>query len=119
MPILHIEKLRSGEGAEDEYRVVETAAIPRWTEEPPLTVVGRPHPRVEGEDKVTGRSGFPPAYAWVKLNGDGTADVVTGTQDLGTGTRTGLTQVAAEELGLPVDRIVLHLGDTAQGPYAP
>jgi CO/xanthine dehydrogenase Mo-binding subunit len=66
-----------------------------------------------------GGSGYPPAYAWIKLNSDGTADVVTGTQDIGTGTRIGLTQVAAEELGFPIDRISLHLGDTAQGPYAP
>jgi CO/xanthine dehydrogenase Mo-binding subunit len=66
-----------------------------------------------------GGSGFPPAYAWVKLNGDGTADVVTGTQDIDTGTRTGLAQVAAEELGLPLERVALHLGDTAHGPYVP
>ncbi|HSF31997.1 MAG TPA: xanthine dehydrogenase family protein molybdopterin-binding subunit [Candidatus Tectomicrobia bacterium] len=66
-----------------------------------------------------GGSGYPPAYAWVKLNSDGTADVITGTQDIGTGTRTALTQVAAEELGLPTDRVALHLGDTASGPYAP
>lgn len=66
-----------------------------------------------------GGGGHPPGYAWVKLNSDGTADVVTGTQDIGTGTRTGLTQVAAEELGLPVERVALHLGDTAEGPYAP
>ena len=37
-----------------------------------------------------GGGGHPPGYAWVKLNADGTADVVTGTQDIGTGTRTGL-----------------------------
>jgi xanthine dehydrogenase YagR molybdenum-binding subunit len=66
-----------------------------------------------------GGAGHPPGYAWVKLNGDGSADVVTGTQDIGTGTRTGLTQIAAEELGLPIDRVHLHLGDTANGPYAP
>jgi xanthine dehydrogenase YagR molybdenum-binding subunit len=66
-----------------------------------------------------GGSGYPPGYAWVKLNADGTADVVTGTQDIGTGTRTALTQVAAEELGLPLEQVALHLGDTAQGPYAP
>jgi CO/xanthine dehydrogenase Mo-binding subunit len=66
-----------------------------------------------------GGSGYPPAYAWIKLNGDGTADVITGTQDIGTGTQTALTQVAAEELGLPIDRVTLHLGDTANGPYAP
>ncbi|HEV2121529.1 MAG TPA: xanthine dehydrogenase family protein molybdopterin-binding subunit, partial [Chloroflexota bacterium] len=57
-----------------------------------------------------GGSGHPPGYAWVKLNGDGTVDVVTGTQDIGTGTRTGLTQIAAEELSLPMERIALHLG---------
>ncbi|MGH7277155.1 MAG: xanthine dehydrogenase family protein molybdopterin-binding subunit, partial [Candidatus Rokuibacteriota bacterium] len=66
-----------------------------------------------------GGSGYPPGYAWVKLNADGTAEVVTGTQDIGTGTRTGLTQIAAEELGLPVAQVILHLGDTATGVYAP
>jgi xanthine dehydrogenase YagR molybdenum-binding subunit len=45
--------------------------------------------------------------------------VVTGTQDIGTGTRTGLAQVAAEELGLPLDAVAFHLGDTATGPYSP
>jgi CO/xanthine dehydrogenase Mo-binding subunit len=66
-----------------------------------------------------GGSGYPPGYAWVKLNSDGSVEVVTGTQDIGTGTRTALTQVAAEELGVPVGRVRLHLGDTAYGPYAP
>lgn len=66
-----------------------------------------------------GGSGFPPAYAWVKWNSDGSADVITGTQDIGTGTRTALTQVAAEALGLEMEQVALHLGDTANGPYAP
>jgi len=66
-----------------------------------------------------GGGGHPPGYAWIELNSDGTADVVTGTQDIGTGARTGLAQVAAEDLGLPIDRIAFHLGDTGTGPYAP
>jgi CO/xanthine dehydrogenase Mo-binding subunit len=66
-----------------------------------------------------GGSGHPPGYAWIELNADGTADVVTGTQDIGTGTRTGLAQVAAEELGLPLDSIAFYLGDTGSGPYSP
>jgi CO/xanthine dehydrogenase Mo-binding subunit len=66
-----------------------------------------------------GGGGHPPGYAWVKLNPDGTADVVTGTQDIGTGTRTGLAQVAAEELGMPIEDVRIHLGDTGYGPYAP
>lgn len=66
-----------------------------------------------------GGSGKPPGYAWVKLNHDGSADVITGTQDIGTGSRTGLAQIAAEELGLPLERVALYLGDTASGPYSP
>ncbi len=66
-----------------------------------------------------GGGGNPPAYAWVKINGDGTADVITGAQDIGTGARTGLLLVAAEELGLPVADVSVRLGDTAVGPYAP
>ncbi len=66
-----------------------------------------------------GGGGNPPAYAWVKINGDGSADVITGAQDIGTGSRTGLLLVAAEELGLPIDAVRVHLGDTATGPYAP
>ena len=66
-----------------------------------------------------GGSGHPPGYAWIELNSDGSADVVTGTQDIGTGTRTGLAQVAAEELGLPIDRIAFHLGDTGPRSLCP
>ena len=66
-----------------------------------------------------GGAGSPPGYCWIEMNSDGSVDVVTGTQDIGTGTRTGLAQVAAEELGLPLDRISFHLGDTGTGPYAP
>jgi len=62
--------------------------------------------------------GGPPSYAWVRLSGDGTAAVLTAMQDIGTGTRTAMAQIAAEELGLPLDRVTVELGDTAHGPYA-
>jgi xanthine dehydrogenase YagR molybdenum-binding subunit len=39
-------------------------------------------------------------------------------QDIGTGTRTAMAQIAAEELGLPLDRVEVVLGDSARGPYA-
>ncbi len=64
-------------------------------------------------------SGSPPAYAWAKLNADGGLDVITGTQDIGTGTRTGLAQIAAEQLGIDLADVSLQLGDTALGPYSP
>ncbi|MFN4218111.1 MAG: xanthine dehydrogenase family protein molybdopterin-binding subunit [Candidatus Bipolaricaulia bacterium] len=64
-------------------------------------------------------NGMPPAYAIVKVNPDGSATVITGTQDIGTGTKTVLAQIAAEELGFPIEKISVELGDTQMGPYAP
>ncbi|MCI2431366.1 xanthine dehydrogenase family protein molybdopterin-binding subunit [Candidatus Acetothermia bacterium] len=64
-------------------------------------------------------NGSPPAYALVKLNPDGTATVISGTQDIGTGTKTVLAQVAAEELDFPIEKISVEIGDTQLGPYAP
>ena len=49
--------------------------------------------------------GGPPSYAWVRVGSDGRATVVTAMQDIGTGTRTAMAQIAAEELGLPLDRV--------------
>lgn len=66
-----------------------------------------------------GGHGDPPGYAQIELNGDGTVNVITGTQDIGSGTRTGLAQVAAEELGISMEAVSLQLGDTAVGPYSP
>jgi CO/xanthine dehydrogenase Mo-binding subunit len=62
--------------------------------------------------------GGPPSYAWVRLGSDGRANVVTAMQDIGTGTRTACAQIAAEELGLPLDRIEVQVGDSARGPFA-
>jgi CO/xanthine dehydrogenase Mo-binding subunit len=62
--------------------------------------------------------GGPPSYAWVRVGADGRAVVVTAMQDIGTGSATAMAQIAAEELGLPVDRVDVSLGDTARGPYA-
>ena len=67
--------------------------------------------------QVWNAGGGPPAYAIVKLNSDGTADVLTGTQDLGTGSRTILTQVAAESLGAAPDGVRVVIGDTERTPY--
>jgi xanthine dehydrogenase YagR molybdenum-binding subunit len=62
--------------------------------------------------------GGPPSYAWVRVGSDGRASVLTAMQDIGTGTRTAMAQIAAEELGLPLERVRCELGDSARGPYA-
>jgi xanthine dehydrogenase YagR molybdenum-binding subunit len=64
-----------------------------------------------------GGGGGPPAYAMVRINGDGTCDVLTGTQDLGTGARTVFAQIAAESLGARLDDVRVVLGDTERTPY--
>ena len=62
--------------------------------------------------------GGPPSYAWVRLGADGHAQVVTAMQDIGTGTRTAMAQIAAEELGIPLEHVEVSLGDSARGPFA-
>src|SRR5438132_6952488 len=62
--------------------------------------------------------GGPPSYAWLRLGSDGRAQVVTAMQDIGTGTRTAMAQIAAEELGIPFDHVRVALGDSARGPFA-
>lgn len=63
-------------------------------------------------------SAAPPSYASVRLESSGRATVITAMQDIGTGTRTAMAQIAAEELGLPLDRVEVELGDSSRGPYA-
>lgn len=63
--------------------------------------------------------GGPPAYATLKLNRDGSATVLSGTQDLGTGTYTFIAQIVAEVLEIPIEKIQVILGDTTTCPYAP
>ena len=59
-----------------------------------------------------------PCKARVTISADGNAIVRCGTQDIGTGTYTILAQVAADELGLPIERISVELGDSSL-PEAP
>jgi CO/xanthine dehydrogenase Mo-binding subunit len=62
--------------------------------------------------------GGPPSYAWARLGSDGRLTVVTAMQDIGTGTRTAMAQIAAEELGVSIDKVRVELGDSARGPFA-
>jgi CO/xanthine dehydrogenase Mo-binding subunit len=61
--------------------------------------------------------GLQPASAHVELNGDGTINVVVGANDI-TGTNTSFAQVAAEELGVPLEMINVTTGDTKTAPFA-
>ncbi len=56
--------------------------------------------------------------AKVTLTRDGRAIVETDMTDIGTGTYTILTQITAELLGLPIEDVTVHLGDTDAPPGA-
>ncbi|MBL6457242.1 xanthine dehydrogenase family protein molybdopterin-binding subunit [Belnapia sp. T6] len=58
------------------------------------------------------------ATASVALTGNGGAVVRSASSDMGPGTYTSMTQVAAETLGLPLEQVRFELGDTNL-PYAP
>ncbi|WP_132255334.1 xanthine dehydrogenase family protein molybdopterin-binding subunit [Methylobacterium segetis] len=54
--------------------------------------------------------------SFLALDAEGRATVYSGKVDLGTGVRTALAQMAAEELDLPIDRVTIVQGDTALTP---
>ena len=55
--------------------------------------------------------------AFVKLNQDGSADVIVSLVDMGQGTGTVLAQVVAEELTIPLERVRVSMPDTEATPY--
>src|SRR5438270_12530439 len=61
---------------------------------------------------------YAPASATARLLPDGTAEIMSAASDMGPGTWTSMTQVAADSLGLPIERVKFMLGDTRL-PRAP
>ena len=65
-----------------------------------------------------GYGGGPPATVVVKLFSDGSVNVNTGAADIGTGTKTVMSQVVAEELGVPLEKIQIEHADTGTTQYS-
>lgn len=57
------------------------------------------------------------ADAVMRMNEDGSIHLFTGAADLGTGARTALSQIAAEELGLRFEDVKIITGDTDLVPF--
>ena len=53
---------------------------------------------------------------WIKFEADRTVRIASGKVEIGQGIVTALTQIAAEELDLPLARVTLLSGSTEQGP---
>jgi putative selenate reductase molybdopterin-binding subunit len=55
--------------------------------------------------------------ASIKINDDGSFNVLVGATDLGTGSDTVLGQIAAEVLGVPLEDIIMYSSDTDMTPF--
>ncbi len=53
---------------------------------------------------------------WLKIEPDGTVTAFSGKVELGTGVRTALAQIVAEELDVPFERVHMVMGDTGRSP---
>lgn len=52
--------------------------------------------------------------SWLAIMQDGSVTVFTGKVDIGTGSRTALAQIVADELDVPFSRVTMAMGDTAK-----
>jgi CO/xanthine dehydrogenase Mo-binding subunit len=60
---------------------------------------------------------FPISTAIVRVQTDGSATVMSGSTEMGQGSRSVLAQLTAEELGIPIDTVQVVQADTAAGAY--
>jgi putative selenate reductase molybdopterin-binding subunit len=65
----------------------------------------------------SGIAGLDMAAATIKMNDDGSFNLLIGATDIGTGSDTILAQMAAEELGIPVDDVIVYSSDTDFTPF--
>jgi putative selenate reductase molybdopterin-binding subunit len=84
-------------------------------------VQGKPHLR-KGIGIAVAMQGTAIPYldmggASVKMNDDGSFNLLVGATDLGTGSDTVLAQMAAEVLGVPLDDILIYSSDTDFTPF--
>ena len=66
---------------------------------------------------VTNAGATPVSVAMARLQADGVVNILAGSTEMGQGVRTVLSQIAAEELSLPLDQIRIAGADTKVTPY--
>lgn len=65
----------------------------------------------------SGIAGLDMGAATIKINDDGSFNLLVGATDLGTGSDTVLAQIAAEVLGVPLEDIIIYSSDTDFTPF--
>ena len=90
-----------------------------WKEHPNKTAPGKPEGRwctgIGFGVSVWGAGGHPECQVDVKIERDGSVSSAVGTQDLGTGSRTYVATIVAEELGLPLGAVKARIGSSHLG----
>jgi CO/xanthine dehydrogenase Mo-binding subunit len=66
---------------------------------------------------ITNAGATPVSVALIRMQADGVANIAAGSTEMGQGVRTTLTQIAAEELTLPMEQFRLLGADTKVTPY--
>src|SRR5262250_492197 len=82
-------------------------------------VFGRVIPATEGAQTISpGNNPLDPKEvdSFLAIHPDGTVTVYTSKVDVGTGLRIAVAQMAAEELGIPLEKVTVGDGDTATCP---
>ena len=103
-------KMRPFEGSLKEDLDIAAKAL-RWKE---------PAPKGHAKSIACSTSdagAYPLTSTAVRVHADGSVTILTGSTELGQGSHTVLPQIAAEELGVPFDRVHVMSSDTAITPY--
>ncbi len=66
---------------------------------------------------ITNAGATPVSVALIRMQSDGIANIAAGSTEMGQGVRTTLTQIAAEELTLPMEQFRMLGADTKVTPY--
>jgi len=133
-PIAITGALGEGTSEESEPQIVQTCGLPQCIEQAAAAIgwdrkqdpqwrvdPARPHIRRGLGMAVcmhgTAIPGLDMGGASIKLNDDGSFNVLVGATDLGTGSDTVLAQIAAETLGVPLNDIIIYSSDTDFTPF--
>ena len=118
-----------GEGKEGYAQIIESCGLPQclqiveeklnWQEKRGKGGTGRFRRGVGVSLAMHGTAipGLDMGGASIKLNDDGSFNILVGATDIGTGSDTVIAQIAAEVLGVRVEDIIMHSSDTDFAPF--
>jgi CO/xanthine dehydrogenase Mo-binding subunit len=120
LEVRHRNLLREGEQVRERLRPLDTDLGRGLQRAADAIGWGTANPRGAGTGIALGLADSganPAAVAIVRMHHDGSVTLHESSTELGQGARTVFAQIAAEELGIPLDRVGIVASDTAVTPY--